>query len=331
MQAGSARRRRNAPLARPLAGALALLLAFPASAVAASTPTPGPGIAAMLAGPEAPASEIERLYVSGQDKYGEGDFAGAADDWTILLSRLPEAQSNKATRENVLLNVLQAYLDAYNRTRGDDGKKDITHLEKGKSVLDTYYEDYNKAYGQGASVSAAVQEKGDELERELEKAREEAAAAAATPPDDGTTPPDETTPPGDTGPGDTGPSKEVIVLKPQSAGQGLIVGGSIVAALGLGAIGMLIGGGVLGNQAEEDFNAADDDAGRAEANTKGDTANALMIAGGVLAGVFLAGGGALIGLGIKKRRDADAAAATAVSMTPSVGRGFAGLSLSGRF
>src|SRR5690606_2140650 len=97
--------------------------------------------APLTAGAVAPDSEVERLYVEGQDKYSEGDFAGAADAWTRLLDRLPEAQANRATRENVLLNVVQAHLDGYARARRDDGSKDIGHLRSGKAVLDAYFAD----------------------------------------------------------------------------------------------------------------------------------------------------------------------------------------------
>src|SRR5688572_25677361 len=183
-------------------------------------------------------SEIERLYVEGQERYGSGDFAGAADSWTRLLENLPEAQANKATRENVLLNAVQACIDAYNRSRKEDGTKDIEHLRKGKAVLDKYYADYNRAYGDRAGVSQAVEEKTDDLDGELKKAEDEAAAASGTTPTD--TPTDTPT----TTPTDQPPEKKVIVLEPQNAGNGLIVGGSVVGALGIGALVMGIIGAV---------------------------------------------------------------------------------------
>lgn len=321
-------------VSRCVAGFVALCVATPLTAAAAS-PATAVNLQMRAAPSDTPESEIGRLYVEGQDKYSAGDFSAAADAWTRLLQRLPEAQANKATRENVLLNILQAYLDAYNRTRLDDGTKDIEHLREGKKTLDQYYNDYRRAYGDRASVSVAVQEKGDELERLLEEAEKEVAAAAAAAKGD---PGGDTPPPGgdtvtDTGT-TTGPTKEVIVLKPQSAGSGLIVGGAIAGAVGVGMLGLGIAGGVLGPRSEEDFLAAEaagDDAAREEANDAGERANAMMISGLVVAAVGLGAGAALIVLGLKRRKESDDAAAKAIGVAPVIGPRFSGVALSGRF
>jgi hypothetical protein len=274
-------------------------------------------------------SEVERLYVEGQERYGNDDFSGAAESWSRLLEKLPEAQANKATRENVLLNITQAYLDAYNRSRKDDGKKDIEHLRKGKSVLDDYFAGYRKAYGDRAGVSAAVQEKSDELEDELRKAEDELAAAAAAG--------DPTTDPG-TGPTEPGPTtgptdggQKVIVLKPQNSGNGLIVGGAVVAFLGIGAIAMGAIGAVRAPKAEDDFNNATTDLEREEADFRGKQANQLTIAGFVLGPLLLGGAAAMIYFGVKKKKSAEAEAARSVTVAPMVGPRLTGIGLSGRF
>jgi hypothetical protein len=291
----------------------------------------------------APDQEIERLYVEGQDKYAEGDFAGAADAWTRLLERLPEAQSNRATRENVLLNVVQAHLDGYARTRKEDGSKDIEMLRAGKQVLDNYFAGFKKAYGDRAAVSTAVQEKADELERALADAEREAAVV----PDPG---------PGlDTGGGGTGPTPDggggnkpdVIVLESGNDGSGLIAGGAVAAGLSLGGFGVLAAGAVIANRAEEDFLAVtcespcneDQEAAaqseRDDAETRGRTGNALTITGAIVGPVLLITGGVLIGLGIKRRADAKAARdeqiRKSIGVVPTASRGFAGLVISGRF
>jgi len=277
-------------------------------------------------------SEIERLYVEGQDKYAEGDFAGAADAWTRLLDRLPEAQANRATRENVLLNVLQAHLDAYARTRRDDGSKDIEHLRQAKTVLEGYFASFKQAYGDRAAVSAAVQEKADELERTLEEAEKEAAAAAQASSAVEPETPTETTP--------TEPSKSqpnIIVLESESDGGGLIAGGAIAAGFGLGGLGMLVAGVVLAGRATEDYevaHAAGDQDGLDEATKLGNTGNALTITGAIVGPVLLATGGVLIGLGLKRRKDAKAARDAqlrSISVVPTGNRTFGGVVLSGRF
>lgn len=291
----------------------------------------------------APDQEIERLYVEGQDKYAEGDFAGAADAWTRLLERLPEAQSNRATRENVLLNVVQAHLDGYARNRKGDGSKDIEMLRAGKSVLDTYFANFKKAYGDRAAVSTAVQEKADELERTLADAEKEAAAVPEPQPEP------------DQGGGDKQPDQggggndrpDVIVLESGNDGGGLIAGGAVAAGLSLGGFGVLAAGAFIAKRADQDFRAVlcaepcgTDEKAAAEAERdaieqRGRTGNALTITGAIVGPVLLITGGVLIGLGIKKRKDAKAARdeqlKRSLSFMPAASRSFTGLVLSGRF
>lgn len=288
----------------------------------------------------APDSEVERLYVEGQDKYAEGDFAGAADAWTRLLERLPEAQANRATRENVLLNVVQAHLDGYARNRKDDGSKDIETLRSAKSVIDAYFAAFKKAYGDRAAVSAAVQEKADELDRALTDAEKEAAVVPepGPGPDPG---PDPTPDPGKK----EGPA--IIVLESQNDGGGLIAGGAIAAGLSLGGFGVLGAGAVIAKRSEEDFLAVqcgppcDADATEAaeaerdDAEKRGRLGNALTITGAIVGPVLLITGGVLIGLGIKRRKDAKAARdeqlRKSLGVVPAAGRGFTGLVVTGRF
>lgn len=291
----------------------------------------------------APDQEIERLYVEGQDKYAEGDFAGAADAWTRLLDRLPEAQANRATRENVLLNVVQAHLDGYARTRKDDGSKDIEMLRAGKQVLETYFTSFKKAYGDRAAVSTAVQEKADELDRILADAEREAAAV----PDPGPGPDS-----GDPGPQPDPGTKDkpsVIVLESGNDGTGMIAGGAVAAGLGLGGLGVLAAGAVIGKRADEDYDAVivacqmgctteqrearDDEL--AELEKRGRTGNALTITGAIVGPVLLITGGVLIGLGIKRRQEAKAAREEqlrkSLGVVPTAGRNFTGLVVTGRF
>ncbi len=308
-------------LSRVLAGTLALSFASAPLQVRAA----------------APDSEIERLYVEGQDKYADGDFAGAADAWTRLLERLPEAQANRATRENVLLNVIQAHLDGYARNRKDDGSKDIGHLRNAKQVLDAYFASFKKAYGDRAAVSAAVQEKADELDRTLGDAEAEAAKV----PDPDIEPDPEPEPDGGK---KTGP--DIIVLEAENDGGGLIVGGAVAAGLSLGGFGVLAAGAVIANRAEEDFLAvvcaspcgtdeqAAAQAERDDATKSGKTGNALTITGAIVGPVLLITGGLLIGLGIKKRKDAKARREEklrSISVTPASSRTFTGLVVQGRF
>jgi hypothetical protein len=293
------------------------------------------------------AAEIERLYSEGDKKNGEGDFTGAAESWTRALVLLPEEGANQATRENLLLNVLDAHINAYKRLPGEDGKKNIAHLQEGKKTYELYLQQYRAVYGSGRAISSAVQQKSDELNAALAKAEEENKVPEPVP---------EPTPDPIDGPKPTPDTP--VGPQPQNNGMGLIVGGSITAALGLGGIGLLIGAGVASTRAEKDYELAQDDA-RAlcssypnncnnlsadqqatyddllaeidDADTRGRRANALQIVGGVMGGVLLAGGAAMLAIGIKRHRTAKAMRSGSAGFAPAFGPTFAGAVLRGRF
>lgn len=281
------------------------------------------------------AAEVERLYVEGQDKYAAKDFKGAADAWTRLLDMLPESGANQATRENVLINILQAHLDAYRRMRNDDGSKQIVHLREGKKTLDQYYAAFKNVHGDRVAVSAAVQEKGDELEQELTKAEEELAAQVGAtqtePPREGGGEAIQPVPGGDDKP-------KVVVLEAQNNGMGLIVGGSVVAALGVAAVVMIPIGVARGKTAEQDYTDAQEEMNTTKmerADFEGKQANAILVSGAILAPLLLAGGATMIAFGVINRNRAKEerlkGAQGITGIAPAFGRRFAGFAISGRF
>ncbi|MBK6920829.1 MAG: hypothetical protein IPH07_25760 [Deltaproteobacteria bacterium] len=335
------------PSLRPLSSLLrAGSLALAGALLVASVPTTA------LAAPSK--GQIEQLYDEGDKKNSDGDFKGAAEAWGRLLVLLSEEQANRATRESLLLNILDAYMNAYLRIPAADGKKDIAQLREGKTTFELYLKQYHAVYGKDRAISAAVQQKADELTAALAKAEEEAKGPTVVEPagdgDPKGTDDDKTnvTPINDTPPG---------TLPPENNGMGLIVGGAVTAGLGLGAIGMLIAGSLIGQTAERDFERADVDASklcaatsggcsnlsaedqmtydaliqkRDDADKRGGVANAVTIAGAVLTPVLLGAGATMLALGIKRKRAADSARKT-VSLAPAFGRGFTGISIAGRF
>jgi hypothetical protein len=109
-----------------------------------------------------------------------------------------------------------------------------------------------------------------------------------------------------------------------------------VAAVGLGALAMIPIGSARGRKSEAahddamarlqaDPNDAGAHSDRVKAVHDGEQANAILIAGAVLAPLLVAGGATMIGLGAKKRIRGHARVA------PSMGRGFLGVTLTGRF
>ncbi len=297
------------------------------------------------------AGEIERLYNEGDKKNSDGDFKGAAEVWSRLLILLPEEGANQATRENLLLNVLDAHINAYNRVVGPDGKKDITNLQNGKKTYELYLTQYRAVYGSGRAISAAVQQKGDELDAALAKAENE--NKTVTPPVE---PDDPDVKPGGGG-GGPGPDEiKPPPLPPENNGVGLIAGGAVTAALGFGALGVLIAGAVGAPRAEHDYEVAQANAldicpaypntcpsntaqqmtdierykGQLDdADKRGRVANALTITGAILTPVLLGAGAAMLAIGIKRNRAAKSR--NTVSASPSLSPTFAGMVLRGRF
>jgi len=302
------------------------------------------------------ANEIERLYNEGSDRNAAKNYSGAAESWTELLILLPENSANQSTRESVLLNVLDAYMNAYNGMRKADGGKDITHLRNGKRVLEQYLGAFQSAYGK-KGVSSAVQERANTLDTMLEKAEEENRASPTPVPDDGPK-----TGPTTTGPVDDQPPPPPIQLPPERNGIGLIAGGATMIGVGLGLSALIIVGGIRGPRYEKDFETADSrykgicgndnlatcgmnpsvdagelamaeqfDADRDEAEDKGKQANTLTIVGAVLTPLFIAGGATMLAIGIKRNREAKAASRPTARFSPSVSRRFAGFVIQGRF
>jgi hypothetical protein len=324
-------------LARLASAALACTLAFGAAPAQAAT---------------APDSnEIERLYNEGADRNSAKNYSGAAESWTELLVLLPEQSANQSTRENVLLNVLDAYMNAYNGMRKADNTKDITYLRSAQRVLAQYLGAFQSAYGRGKGVSAQVQQKANELDELVKKAEEEARGTGTT-----TTPPEDDDGKGkDDGTKDDPPPPPPIQLPPENNGIGLIAGGAVLIGVGLGSLALVIVGGVNGPKWEKEFETKDSQVSdacgatpedqcsmstpgvsdliedRDYAEKKGKQANSLTIAGAVIAPLFVAGGAVMLAFGIKRNREAKAAARPTARFSPNVGRNYAGFVIQGRF
>jgi hypothetical protein len=325
-------------LGRIAAAALACTLA------AAGTP------ARAAAAPDA--NEIERLYNEGSSRNANKNYSGAAESWTELLELMQENSANQSTRENVLLNVLDAYMNAYNGMRKADNTKDIQHLRNAQSVLTKYLGAWQSAYGRGKGVSSAVQEKANALDEMIKKAEEEDKAPPPVDPN-----PKETPTNGET---DKPPPPPPIQLPPEKNGIGLIAGGAVMLGVGVGSLALIIVGGVRGPKYEKDFERANagvqelcgdqDEAvcymgldmtqqaqleqlvnDRDDAEKKGKQANALTIAGAVIAPLLIAGGATMLAFGIKRNREAKAASRPNATFQPTVSPRFTGFVIQGRF
>ena len=122
-------------------------------------------------------------------------------------------------------------------------------------------------------------------------------------------------------------------------GRGLIAAGSLLTVVGVGGLGMIGAGIALSAKAQKEVEALDPssltyDQDVYDLDKKGKGANVIAYAGIGVAAVGLIAGATLLALGVKKRkkyRSENPSDETALHVAPALGRGFAGLSLGGRF
>jgi hypothetical protein len=249
------------------------------------------------------APSVEDLYTQGQEKFDASDYGGAGDLWAEAVRALPENPDNSATRQTIMNLALDAYIRAY---RNDE---DRSHIDKAKTLLDEY--------------EAALEASGAALGSEIasEKAKIEdilGELAAAEQPD----PEPELEP-------DPEPDGNDEVFVNEKPGQGLVIGGAVMLGVGAAGLGLMVGGLVGGGNAQKSFEASmPGSVERADIEKRGKTMNILAITGGVVGGVFLGAGVALLIIGLKKNKEARL---NNVMLLPEVGPEYAGFGLSGRF
>ena len=293
---------------------LGIVLATPAAAprVAAAAPSELPG---------QEAEEAKRLNAEAQQKYADGLYADAARTYARILEVLPENKINREERDNTLLLALAVYRDAYKQQR-IPGDKDA--IRKSAQLLCTaevhyqkYLDTYHDEYGGAADPSKAARESYGELKALMSEAEGEIGSPPCGPA------------PAEVKPPEPEPSDEIDLTgvdPPRGpSGIGLIVGGAVTMGAGLGAISMIVIGG--GNRRKAVKIRDDEMSTPAEISNAKDNikrANGLLIAGSVTTAVLLAGGAAMLGIGIKRRL-------RYMAFSPSLDRGYVGLSLQGRF
>jgi hypothetical protein len=111
------------------------------------------------------------------------------------------------------------------------------------------------------------------------------------------------------------------------SGTPLIAAGAAVLALGVGASSMIAVGAIEGQRAREDQKTPGfTDEQRDRIDQRGRSMNGLLIAGAVVTPILVGTGAALLGVGVKRRRDRKLAA-----VVPTVNRSFVGVTIRGRF
>nr|MCH9684800.1 hypothetical protein [Deltaproteobacteria bacterium] len=227
---------------------------------------------------------------------------------------LPEGETHRAQRVNALLIALEAYKHQFARVVDPRRatQADLEPLRAGLELCVGYVTEFQRVYGATSPVSVAIVESRAELEAMLTGA---GVTAQAPPPSIDFQP--------------MGPSLQLErpVLRRGPSGTALIVAGGTTAAVGLSMTSLIIVGAIRRRAARRDLDAAreqmDDGAAR-DAERDRRSANAMLVSGSVLTGVLSAAGFTMLGIGINRR-------VRYMAFAPELRRGYAGLSLTGRF
>jgi tetratricopeptide (TPR) repeat protein len=289
--------------------ALLLLTLFaPAEAEAA------PAGASETASAEDPAAETaQELYSRGRSLYGTSDYQGAIDAFTeafISADQINDDQLRYNVNSALTFNLARAHVKAY----GND--REPAHLRKATDLLDKYLGlDLDSEDRQhGRDLLDETRTKLDAHEAKEAKAAAEAARVQAAKEESGE--PGVPLPQQNDQPTPDG--------KPGHAAPGLRVGGFIGLGVGVVGVGVMGVGMMMGNSAQQDYEAGPSREDRDAALAAGATANAVTYAGAAVGAVGLIAGGVMLGIAAKKNR-------RGVAATPVLAPGFAGASLSARF
>lgn len=255
-------------------------------------------------------------FVEGQLAFDNKDFDAAISAWTRALDLVPPGMTHDASRNNIRLSIAAAYLERY------DVAHDITDLRKADrlvlDVLDDLPGDEPTVRASVAAEHRRVRAALEEAERE-EQARqaEEREAARA-------------------GRRDAAREREAKSLEQQrlekeNGARIMIIAGSATAVVGAGFLGAMAVSLISGRNAERSGSIAARDPAVSEDELRqiagaGEKANANATATGVVAGILLVPAAALIGVGIRNRREA-----AAPTVSPTASQYGAGIVIGGRF
>lgn len=111
--------------------------------------------------------EVGRIYSEGQGHLEQHEYDLAISSFESLMSMLPEVEENKAIRESLILNILDASRDALGNLRNKDGTRKPEFIDRGLEGLKAYETAYEAAYGvpsQNAEISDVVQRLRDDVD-----------------------------------------------------------------------------------------------------------------------------------------------------------------------
>ncbi len=288
-----------------------------AAALAVATPAPQvlAASAALTTAPSSSDEQIKRaeeLYAQGTAKFETADYKAAIELWSKAYEAVPADPAFGEIKALLLYNIATA------REKAFEVYGELAELKQAEILLSNFEKSVPTIY-----------EDETEREAELAKVRERKAkiaekiAEASEPEEIPEEPPPEGPPPEELPPEEPPPPDEP---EPDPTAKLFVGLGAGLIVVGAGGLGLMAGGMAIGSQANDISELAPTQLQEREDQfAKGRTGNALAIAGGVVGGVFLATGVALLVVG--KRRQSRKQTA----LTPALGPGFAGLQLRGRF
>ncbi|MEM9457045.1 MAG: hypothetical protein AAGF11_22900 [Myxococcota bacterium] len=253
--------------------------------------------------------EAQRLYSEGQVLYSAADYLGAIDKFTeaLAIATRDAGAFDPEVRGRLLYNLATAHDRAFNTERDDK------HLRIAREL-------YGRIIDEAAVLgySDSLVQQATEARHKVDTRLQEYETASQPQP----TPAPQPEPPP--------PEPEPEPEPPRRPGRALTFAGAGVAGLGVAASGLWIAGLVGASRATDDVTAAstiDQETARIDALDRGARSNALLIAGGAVSGVLVAGGVAMIIAGqiIGKRQPGGTAC------TPAAGRQWAGVGCRLRF
>jgi hypothetical protein len=270
--------------------------------------------AAPSGGPAAPAAtgddaEAQALYEEGLALYNTFDYAGAISTWTQAYGKLPASPANASARNAIVYNIARAQEKAFEQ----DGE--LLHLVRAKSLLEVYVQENLDAGGADEADLAKARERIESfaarIEAEQQRIDKERAQRGGAQPKPATPPPAV----------DRGPRR----------GTGLVAGGATLLVLGVGTVvGGVTAGVIMGNRAADRIDglgALGDEERRRREIDRGHRGDTVVLATAISGGIATVAGAVMVAIGAVRMRKHDRVVPR-TAMTPWLGRGRAGLSLS---
>lgn len=257
------------------------------------SPAPEPDADASAPDPNQAAEDTRALFDKAASQYETSQYKEAVTTYTEayqLSHSIDDEDLRALVQAAIFFNLAQAHSKAYALDKSKD------HLLKTVDLLEKYLAQ-TADLADKADAEQLLEQTRAELDRLEELERAERLAASSSEQDQDETPKDK---------------------------KGLRIGGFSLVGLGVVAGGLATGGAALARQAEGEYVEGPSRAERDAALQKGSTANGLVLAGSISAGVFMTVGVALL---IAGRKRAETAPTPSAWLSPTG----AGVSIRGSF